>query len=455
VTAIALGPEELRAALQSVLDFATRAGATAADAVLVQQTAFSAGVRLGEVEKLTDAREKRLGLRVFIGERSALAATADLTRGGLARCADDTVALARVTQPDPAHGLPDRTALATEAVDLDLYDEAAAAPSPEDALGRARTAEGAALTSDPRLSNSEGAEFSQSASTIAYASTLGFDGGYRSSSFNLSVEPVAVSNGHMQRDYWYARSRHLAALDDAAEVGRRAAARTIRRLGARRIPTQEAPIVFEAEVAASLLRHLAGAVVGQSLYRGTSYLLGRLGEMIASPLVTVVDDGRMPGGHGSRPFDAEGIPTRRTTVIADGKLTSYLFDTYSARRLGAASTGNAARAVGDAPSAAPTNFYLAAGDTSPEAIVASVERGLLVTELIGFGVNPVTGDYSRGAAGLWIEHGEIAYPVEEITIAGNLLEMFRDIELVGNDLVFRGSIAAPTLKIRWMTIAGI
>jgi PmbA protein len=450
----ALGPEELRAALQSVLDFATRAGATAADAILVQQAAFSAGVRLGEVEKLTDAREKRLGLRVFIGERSALAATADLTRGGLARCADDTVALARVTQPDPAHGLPDRAALATEAPDLDLYDEAAALPSPEDALERARTAEGAALASDPRLSNSEGAEFSQSASTIAYASTLGFDGGYRSSSFNLAVEPVAVANGHMQRDYWYARARHLGQLDDAAEVGRRAAARTIRRLGARRVPTQEAPIIFEAEVAASLLRHLAGAVVGQSLYRGTSYLLGRLGEMIASPLVTVVDDGRMPGGHGSRPFDAEGLATRRTTVIADGTLTSYLFDTYSARRLGAASTGNAARAVGDSPSAAPTNFYLQAGTTSPEAIIASVERGLLVTELIGFGVNPVTGDYSRGAAGLWIEHGEIAYPVEEITIAGNLLEMFRDIELVGDDLVFRGSIAAPTVKIRRMTIAG-
>ena len=450
----ALRPEELRAALQTVLDFATRAGATAADAVLVQQASFSAGVRLGEVEKLTDAREKRLGLRVFIGERSALAATADLTRGGLARCADDTVALARVTQPDPAHGLPERAALATEAPDLELYDDAAAAPSPETALARARAAEGAALAVDPRLSNSEGAEFSQSGATVAYASTLGFDGGYRSSAFDLSVQPVAVTDGHMQRDYWYARSRHLARLDDAAEVGRRAAARTVRRLGARRVPTQEAPIVFESEVAASLLRHLAGAVVGQSLYRGTSFLLGRLGDVIASPLVTVVDDGRMPSGFGSRPFDAEGLATRRTVVLQDGTLASYLFDTYSARRMKAASTGNAARAVGDAPSAAPTNFYLAAGTSSPEEIIASVDRGLLVTELIGFGVNPVTGDYSRGAAGLWIEHGEVTHPVEEITIAGNLLEMFRDIEMVGNDLVFRGSVAAPTLKIRRMTIAG-
>lgn len=449
-----LGPEELRAALRDVLDFATHAGATAADAVLVQQASFAAAVRLGEVEKLTDAREKRLGLRVFVGERSALAATADLTRGGLSRCADDTVALARVTQPDPAQGLPDRAALATEAPDLDLYDDAAAAPSPEDALARARTAEAAALESDPRLTNSEGAEFSQTASTIAYASTLGFDGGYRSSVFHLGVEPVAGSNGHMQRDYWYSRARHLDRIEDAAEVGRRAAARTLRRLGGRRVPTQEAPVVFEAEVATSLLRHIAGAIVGQSLYRGTSFLLGRLGEVIASPLVTIVDDGRMPGGHGSRPFDAEGLATRRTTVVEEGRLASYLLDTYSARRLDLASTGNAARAVGDAPSAAPTNFYLAAGTTPPEAIIASIDRGLLVTELIGFGVNPVTGDYSRGAAGLWIEHGEIAYPVEEITIAGNLLEMLRDVDMVGTDLEFRGSVAAPTVKIRRMTIAG-
>jgi PmbA protein len=449
-----LRPEELRAALLSVLDFATRAGATAADAVLVQEAAFSAGVRLGEIEKLTDAREKRLGLRVFVGERSALAATADLTRGGLARCAEDTVALARVTQPDPAQGLPERGALASEAPDLDLYDDAAAAPSPEDALARARAAEAAALGSDARLTNSEGAEFSQTAATVAYASTLGFDGGYRSSAFDLSVQPVAETDGHMQRDYWYSRARHLERLDDPIEVGRRAAIRTLRRLGGRRVPTQEAPVVFEAEVAASLLRHLAGAVVGQSLYRGTSFLLGRLGEVIASPLVTIVDDGRRVGGHGSRPFDAEGLATRRTTVVEEGRLTSYLLDTYSARRLGLASTGNAARAVGDAPSAAPTNFYLAAGTASAESIIASIDRGLLVTELIGFGVNPVTGDYSRGATGLWIEHGEIAYPVEEITIAGSLLEMFRDIEMVGDDLVFRGSVASPTLKIRRMTIAG-
>jgi PmbA protein len=447
--------EELRAALLRVLDDAMAAGATAADAVAVESVALAASVRLGEVEKLTDAREKRLGLRIFVGERSAIAATADLAPRTLARFVADTVALARATAPDPVSGLPQRDALATEAPDLDLYDPAAAHPAPEAALAQARAAEAAALALDPRLDNSEGGEFSQTASTIAYASTLGFDGGYRRSSFQLAVEPVASERGRMQRDYWYTSARHLAALDDPAVVGRRAGERTLRRLGACKVRTQEAPVVFEPEVAASLLGHLAGAVAGQSLYRGTSFLLGRLGEHIAAPSVTVVDDGRLPRGHGSRPFDAEGLPTRRTVVVDAGRLASYLLDTYAARRLGLQPTGSATRAVGDAPAAAPTNFFLEPGPHTPEAIIASVDRGLLVTELIGFGVNPVTGDYSRGAAGLWIEHGEISHPVEEVTIAGNLLDMFRDVEMIGNDLVFRSSIASPTLKVRHMTIAGM
>lgn len=449
-----LRPEELRDTLLTTLDLATRAGASAADAVALHDVAFTAGVRLGEVETLTDARQKRLGLRVFVDERSAVAATADLSRGGLARFAADAVALARATQPDPASGLPDPAALAREAPDLDLYDAAAEIPAPEASLGRARAAEAAALGADPRLTNSEGAAFSQDAAIVGYASTLGFDGGYRRSSFHLGVSPVASVEGRMQRDYWYTSARHLDRLEDAETVGRRAAERTLRRLAPRRVPTQEAPVVFEAEVAASLLGHLAAAAVGQSLYRGASFLLGRLGETIASPLVTVMDDGRLVGGLGSRPFDGEGLPTRRTVVVAAGRLTSYLLDTYAARRLGLGATGNAARSVGAAPSAAPTNFYLAAGSHSPEEIVASVDRGLLVTQLIGVGVNPVTGDYSRGAVGLWIEHGRVAYPVEEITVAGNLLDMLRDVEMVGNDLAFRRSVAAPTLKIRRMTIAG-
>lgn len=446
--------EDLRAVLQETLDHASAAGATAADIVAVESLALSAAVRLGQVEKLTDAREKRLGLRVFVGGRSAIAGTSDVSKRSLRRFAVETVELARITAADPLNGLPERTALATEAPDLDLYDEGATVVAPDDALQDARTAEAAALETDARLSNSEGAEFSQQASTIVYASTLGFDGGYRRSSFHLGVQPVATANGSMQRDYWYARARHRADLDDPRSIGQRAAARTLRRLGARKVKTQEAPVVFEPEVAASLLGHLAGAVTGQNLYRGTSFLLGHLGETIAAPTVTVIDDGRLPRGHGSRPFDAEGLPTRRNVVVENGQLQSYLLDTYAARRLELQPTGNAARAVDGGPSSSPTNLYLEAGQHSPDEIIGSVERGLLVTELIGFGVNQVTGDYSRGAAGLWIEHGEVTHAVEEITIAGNLLDMFRDIDMIGNDLTFRSSIAAPTIKIGRMTIAG-
>ena len=446
--------DELRAVLQETLDHASAAGATAADVVAAESLALSASVRLGEVEKLTDAREKRLGLRVFVGGRSAIAGTSDLSKRSLRRFAVETVELARVTAADALNGLPERSALATEAPDLDLYDTGATIVAPDDALQDARIAEAAALESDARLSNSEGAEFSQHASTIAYASTLGFDGGYRRSSFHLGVQPVATADGAMQRDYWYARARHRADLEDARSIGQRAAARTLRRLGARKVKTQEAPVVFEPEVAASLLGHLAGAVTGQSLYRGTSFLLGRLGETIAASAVTVVDDGRLVRGHGSRPFDAEGLPTRKNVVVENGTLRSYLLDTYSARRLELQPTGSAARAVDGGPSSSPTNLYLEAGQHTPDEIIGSIDRGLLVTELIGFGVNQVTGDYSRGAAGLWIEHGEVTHAVEEITIAGNLLDMFRDIEMIGNDLTFRGSIAAPTVKIGRMTIAG-
>ena len=289
---------------------------------------------------------------------------------------------------------------------------------------------------------------------MLYANSLGFIGRYDTSSFSLSVVPVASQNGAMQRDYWYSAHRKLNGLEPAAVVGKKAAERAVRRLGAKRVKTQAAPVVFDAEMAASLLRHWAGAVSGSALYRKTSFLLDKLGEKIATAGVSIDDDARIPSALGSKPFDGEGLPTRRTPVVEDGVLTSYLLDTYSARKLGLRSTGSASRSFADAPVAGPTNFFLRPGDTSPEEIIRSVRSGLYVTELSGFGVNPVTGDYSRGAVGLWIENGELAYPVEEITIAGNLLEMFQHIEALGNDLKLRGTIAAPTLKIARMTIAG-
>jgi PmbA protein len=437
----------------AVLQYARRSGATAGDVLIATGESFSAGVRLGEVEKVLNAHEKRMGLRLFVGHSSAITSTADFTREALESLVEETIALAKATAADEFSGLPAAEDLAPNFPDLDLADSTTSL-TPEGKIALAREAEAAALGLDPRITNSEGAEFANGSREILYANSLGFIGRYCTTSYSLTVVPVAKQDGAMQRDYWYSSHRKLSKLEPAAAVGKKAAERTIRRLGARRVKTQQAPVVFDPETAASLLRHLAGAVSGSSLYRKTSFLLGKLGEKIAASGIWIDDDARIPSALGSKPFDGEGLPTRRTPVIEDGVLTSYLLDTYSARKLSLRSTANASRSFADAPAASPTNFFLRPGTTSPEEIIRSVRSGLYVTELSGFGVNPVTGDYSRGAVGLWIENGELAYPVEEITIAGNLLEMFQNIEVIGDDLKLRGTIAAPTLKIAKMTIAG-
>ncbi len=429
-------------------------GATAADVVVVEGDGLEVGVRLGGIEKLKQAREKHLGLRAFIGDRSAITSSADFSAAALAKLAEDTCALARVVAPDPFSGLPDTTELSSDCPDLDLYDDAVAAIGAERAIEWAKEAEQAALEADSRITNSEGAECQTSTDRIHYASSLGFAGTYHRSMVSLSVVPVATHNGSMQRDYWYSTQRKLAKLDSPAAVGKKAAARTLRRLDARKVPTCEVPVVFDPELASGLLGHLAGAISGYSLYKGASFLIGKLGERIAPETVTIVDDGRVAGALGSKPFDGEGLPTRRKVIVDRGVLGSYLFDCYSARKLSSRSTGNASRSVGSAPGVAPTNFILQAGSTPAADIVRGVTRGLYVTELIGMGVNSVTGDYSRGAVGQWIENGELVYPVEEITIAGNLLEMYNRIEAIGSDLELRHSVAAPTLLIGRMTIAG-
>jgi len=436
------------------LECARKAGASACDAVAIEVESSSTSVRLGEVETVKLSRERRLGLRCFAGQSSAVASTADLDGDAIDQFARQVVEMARAVAPDPVSGLPDAALLAHDLPDLELSDPAGLELSPEQRVERARRCEAAALGQDPRLVNSEGAEFSLGAAQVAYVSSAGFSGAYRSTSYSLSVSPIAQENGAMQRDYWYDASRSLSRLADPETIGRTAASRTLRRLGARPVPTQQVPVVFDPQTAASLLSHLAGAACGGTLYRRASFLLDRLGSEIASPLLTIVDDGRMPRGLASRPFDAEGLPTRRTVVVERGVLKSYLLDGYAARKLSLASTGSASRSVGDVPAASPTNFFLEAGAHTPEQIVASVPRGLYVTGLSGFGVNGVTGDYSRGASGLWIENGELTHPVEEVTIAGNLLQMYRDVEMVGDDLIFRSSIAAPTIKLRQMTVAG-
>ncbi len=443
--------EEIAALL---LAGARQHGATAADVVVAEGDSLGVGVRLGTVEKVQRSRAKHLGLRVFAGDRSAILSTADFARPALEQLAADAVALARVTAPDPFSGLPDAGELATALPDLQLFDPAVGEVTAEQATEWALAAETAARDADPRITNSEGAEFDAGSHTVVYAASNGFTGTYRGSSCSLSCVPVATENGAMERDHWYSVQRRLDRLESPESIGRTAAQRTLRRLGARKVGTCEVPVVFDPDMAASLLRHLAGAVSGGAIYRGLSFLTGKLGETIAPAFVSVYDDGTLTGGHGSKPFDGEGLPTRRTPVIEGGVLTSYLCDTYAARKLSSRSTGNAARSVGDAPHVSPTNFFLPAGTAPPRDIIASVKSGLYVTELMGFGVNATTGDYSRGASGLWIENGELAYPVSEITIAGNLLQMLRDIEVIGDDLVMRHSIAAPTVKIAKMTVAG-
>ena len=437
-----------------LLNRAKKQGASEADVVVADGETFSVQVRLSAVDRLTKAREKRLGLRVFFGKRSASASTSDFSRESLDRLVSDTCALAKAVVEDDQSGLPDKNLMAEDLPDLDLYDPTRL--ETEAQIELARRAEAAALAADPRVTNSEGAEFDSSSGRILLGNSHGFLGDYRSSTFSVSVSPIATApdSDSMQQDSWYAVRHRFARLDSPESVGQEAARRAVRRLGAKKLSTRRAPVVFDQEMAASLLGNLCHAASGYALYKGASFLIGQLGKQLAPDFVTIYDDGRLPSGLGSRPFDGEGLPTRKTTVVERGVLTSYLLDTYSGRKLGLASTGNASRGVGESPSVGPTNFYLVPGTTGPSEIIRSVREGLFVTELIGFGVNMVTGDYSRGAAGFWIEHGELAYPVEEITIAGNLKQMLADIEIVGSDLEFRSRIASPTLKIREMMIAG-
>ena len=422
--------------------------------MLADGETFSVQVRLSAVDRLTKAREKRLGLRVFVGKRSATASTSDFSRESLDRLVTDTCALAAAVVEDAQSGLPDPDLMASSLPEMDLYDPVDL--STDRQIELARRAEAAALAADPRITNSEGSEFNSSSGRLLLSNSHGFVGAYKSSSFSVSASPVATDQqtGGMQRDSWYDVERKFARLDSPESIGQEAARRTVRRLGARKVPTTKAPVIFDQEMAGSLLSNLCSAASGYALYKGASFLIGKLGQRLAPDFVTIHDDGRMAGGLWSRPFDGEGLATRKTTVLERGILKSYLLDAYSGRKLGMASTGNASRGVGDNPSVGPTNFYLVPGTAAPADIIRSVRQGLYVTELIGFGINLVTGDYSRGAAGFWIENGELAYPVEEITIAGNLSRMFADIEMVGSDLEFRGRIASPTVKIAEMTIAG-
>ncbi len=446
--------EFLKTLATDLIDLVKAHGATEADVLVAEGDSASVQVRLSAVDRLSKAREKRLGIRVFFGKRSASASTSDFSEVSLKQLVVDTCTLAKAVGEDETSGLPEQTTMATDIPDLDLYDSTTM--SVEEEIHLAQRAERAALDADLRVTNSEGAECASACGTVVLANTHGFLGCHRSSRFSLSVTPVAEGSGSqgMQRDFWYTVSRKRHGMETPEVVGQIAAERTLRRLGAQRVATQRVPVIFDPESAQSLLGHLSSAVSGYSLYKGASFLPGQLGKPIAPTHVTIEDNGRMPGKMGSRPFDGEGLPTRKTMIVERGVLSNYLLDTYSGRKLGLASTGNASRSIGDNPTVSPTNLFFHPGNISPDDMIQSIGKGLYVTELIGFGVNMVTGDYSRGASGFWIENGELAYPVQEVTIAGNLKHMFQNIESIGNDLAFRGKLASPTIQIRDMMVGG-
>ena len=442
-----------RAIAEDLLRRARASGADAADMLIVEGTDFSVSVRKGEIETLKEAGSKALGIRVFVGRRTASTYTSDFSREALLALVDDTVEMARVTGEDKAAGLPEEPTQAEE-LDLGLFDASPQALPTDERIDWARRAESAALAVSKEITNSQGASYHSGEDTLLLANSLGFMGSYRTSAVSFSVVPVAERDGVMQRDYWYSAGRGLSDLMSPEEVGRIAAERTLRRLGARKVPTCEAPVVFDPETAAELLGEVFSALSGTSVYRNATFLKDCLGETVASPLLTLVDDGRRPRGLDSRPFDGEGLPTRRNVPLEQGVLRYFLCDSYAARKIGARSTGSARRGVAGGPHVGSSNLYFAAGDTPPEQIVGEVEKGLYVTDLIGFGVDLVSGDYSQGAAGQWIEKGKLVHPVHEVTIAGNLKQMLQDVDAVGTDLEFRGSSASPTLRVRKMTVSG-
>jgi PmbA protein len=446
---------DLRDIAADVVARAMQSGATAAEAIAREGTEFSTVVRLGQVETLKEAGSRGLGLRVFLGKRAASTYSSDFTREGIDRLVKGALELAKVTSEDPCAGMPEPAQLGAVPGDLQLYfDDVYSLPA-EGRIDYARRAECAALDADSRLINSEGGSFDAATGHKVLANSLGFLGESRSSYCSVAAIPIAqAGDGAMQRDYWFSVARTLRKLESPESVGKEAARRTLRRLGARKVASTQVPVVLDPLVAGSILDNIFDAVNGNAVYRQSSFLAGKRGEKIAGNNVTLIDDGAMPGGFGTSPFDGEGVPTRRTLVIENGVLKSYLLNTYAARKLGLTTTGNASRGLTGNPGIGSGNFFLQPSTRTPQQIIGEIKNGFYVTEFLGFGVNLVTGDFSRGASGLWIENGELAFPVEEVTVAGNLKDMLNNISEIGNDLEFRGATACPTLRIDGMTIAG-
>lgn len=439
--------EELAARL---LDRASAAGAGDADVMVVDSTSISVSCRLGKTETLERAESVEAGLRVFIGKRQAMAASSDLSADGMAALVERSLAMAREVPEDPFCGLAEAAQVCRQPPEIESFD-----PTEHTAEGlrdAARAAEDAARAV-PGVTNSEGAEASWGRSAVAIAASNGFAAAYQRSWNSLSASVLAAREGGMERDYDYTAAVYAADLRPPEAVGRTAGERTVRRLNPRKAGSARVPVVYEPRAARSLIGHLAGAINGTAIARGTSFLKDRMGQRLFPAGIDVVDDPLRPRGLKSRPVDHEGIGTGPVAVVSDGVLRSWLLDLRSARQLGLATTGHGLRGTTSPPSPGSSNLYLTPGAEGPESLIAGIAQGLYVTELIGFGINAVTGDYSRGASGFWIENGELTYPVNEITIAGNLVDMFANLTRA-DDLEFRYGTDAPTVRVDGMTVAG-
>jgi PmbA protein len=447
-----LAPADALGLLDDVIRRAKAKGADAADAVLADTISLSHAQRLGQVEKLERSESQELGLRVLIGRRQAVVSSTVRSPAMLDELAERAIAMARAVPEDPYCGLadPERLADAATLPELDICDPAE--PTAERLIELARRTEDAARAVDG-VSNSEGASASWGYMSVALAGSNGFAGTYATTSNTLGVSVLAGSGTAMERDYEFAYTTYAEDLEAPESVGRKAGERAVRRLGPRKVASARAPVVYEPRISNGIVRHLSAAINGNAVARGTSFLRDRMGERIFPEAVSIVDDPYRRRGLKSRPFDGEGVAGERREVVADGRLTSWILDLRSARQLGLDTTGHATRSPSSPPSPTATNLYLEPGRMSPQELIAGIASGFYVTELLGMGVNMVTGDYSRGAGGFWIENGDLAYPVSELTIAGNLKDMFANLT-AADDLEFRYGVNAPTLRIDGMTVAG-
>ena len=436
--------------LHDLIGRARRAGADAADAVLFEGTSLSHGRRLGKTEKLERSEGQDLGLRVFHGRQQAVVSSSDRSPKALGELVARAVEMARAVPEDPFCGIADPDEITREWPSLDMSDPEE--PSAEVLIERARAAEEAALAV-PGVTNSEGAEAGWGRSRVALAASNGFAGAYSGTSHGVSASVIGGEGTGMERDYDYSSAVYAGDLRDPAEIGRSAGERAVKRLGARKMPTCRCPVVFDPRVARGFISALLGSISGPSIARGTSFLKDRLGTRIFPEAITIIDDPHRHRGLRSKPFDAEGLPNHRRAIIDHGVLTTWLLDLRSARQLRLKSTGHAARGTSSPPGPSPTNVWIEPGPVSPRALISDIASGLYVTEMMGFGVNGVTGDYSRGAAGFWIDKGEIAFPVSEMTVAGNLKDMFLRLA-AADDLEFKAGMDAPTLRIDDLTVAG-